>query len=128
MSVRSEFESRLNTWALANNIPVAFEGVPFTKPTNTPYAQSFLVVALVENPNVTAIRTRAKGYFQVNIWGLDGLGALETETLANSLAAAFPVVPKIGTVSVERPPYIAPALVVDAWRCVPVQIYYRVEN
>lgn len=129
MSIRSELETRLKTWADAQSpkIPIAFEGVPFTKPPGTPFLQAYLMPAVTINPTVDGIRSREVGIFQVNCWVADGKGSAEAEALARNIINLFPLVPKTGTVSIEKTPSMASPLIDDGWRVVPVTITYRQE-
>lgn len=106
MSIRSEIETTLLTWAAAQTpaIPVSVEGVPFTKPTSGGYLQIFFLDPTVINPDVAAERERETGVFQVDVCVPAGTGTKAGTALADSVKALFPVVPKTGTVSIERPP------------------------
>jgi hypothetical protein len=65
----------------------------------------------------------------MNIWGLAGTGAGKIETLAKSLAAAFPVIPKQGTVSIEDSANIGNIILDNSgWIIQPVSIPYRQES
>lgn len=129
MSVRSELEGRLKAWANAQmpKIPVAWEGVPFDKPLNGVFLQAFLLPAQTQNPTVDGSRTRELGIFHINCWGLDGEGWGKVEGLADNIVSLFPLLPKQGTVSVERTPSKQAHMLDNGWRVVPVVIYYRRE-
>jgi hypothetical protein len=127
ISVRPELETILATWANSSGIKVAWEGKQFDKPTSSPYVQPFLLPGTTINPTVDGTRQREVGIFQINVWGLDGKGAAETEGLAYQVASLYPIVPKVGTVSIERSPTIGPPFIEAGWRVVPVTILYRRE-
>ena len=128
--IRSELETRLAAFAAAQSppLPVAWEGIPFTKPTTGGYLEPFLISASTVNPDVAAKRSREVGVFQVNIYFPDGTGSAPCSNVAIALISAFPVVPKTGLVSIEQTPNAARALLdTSGWRVVPVSIKYRYE-
>jgi hypothetical protein len=130
MSLRSELETRLANWASAQSppIPVAWEGFPFVPPQNGgPYIQPFLLANTVTNATVDAARTRTRGNFQINVWVKDGKGSKVVEDLSNTIAALYPVLPKVGTVSVESPPQTSAAFTNVDWRVITISISYRQE-
>lgn len=106
MSVRSDIETRLRTWAAEQTpkLPVEFENVAFNKPTTTGYLQIFFLVKDTVNADVSAESERETGMFQINVCMLQGKGTKDTETAIEGLKAAFPVLPKTNPVSIERPP------------------------
>lgn len=126
-SVRPELEQRLKTWADNNGVRVAWEGVQFNKPTSGIFLQPVLLQGTTINPTVDGTRQREVGIFQVNVWGFDGKGAGETETTARSIVELFPILPKVGTVSIEKTPSIGAPIIESGWRVVPVTILYRRE-
>jgi hypothetical protein len=130
MSVRSEIESRINTWAKAQvpPIPVSFENVSFTKPTSGPYLEVFLLGETRLNRNVAADGIRSYGIFQINCYAPTNKGMGEVEALCNNMVALFPVLPKTGTVSIEAPLSWSGSDIIDGYVCVPVRGNYRVET
>lgn len=64
--IRAAFETRLNGMLPA--LATAFENVPYTPVTGTPYQQVFLLAAEPENPSVGAALERAIGIFQVTLF------------------------------------------------------------
>jgi hypothetical protein len=107
MSIRSEVEKRLLTWAKAQvpPVPVSVENVPFTKPTAGGYLKIFFLDAATVNSDVAAKGERETGVFQVDVCVPEGTGVLARDALVASVKALFPVLPKTGTVSIERPPH-----------------------
>lgn len=105
MSIRSEIEARLLAWAAAQSpqIPVALENVAFTKPS-VAYVQIFFLDPFTIHPDVACERERETGVFQVDVCVPQGTGTAAGEMLAKSVQALYPVLPKRGTVSIERPP------------------------
>lgn len=129
--IRAELETRLKVWADAQTpkIPVAFEGVTFTKPTDGVYLATFLLPTETIDVDVSATRKRRIGIFQINCWARAGKGMGQVETLAQNIIDLFPIIPKVGTVSVERTPYANDAIPDDSgWMIVPVTVEYRHES
>jgi hypothetical protein len=130
MSVRSELESRIKAWAESQSpaVPVSWEGVAFNKPLDGVFIQPFILPAQTQNPTVDGNRTRELGILHVNCWSPDGIGMGRVEALADKIVSLFPILPKTGTVSIERTPSKQAPMVADGWRILPVVIYYRREG
>jgi hypothetical protein len=128
MSIRSELESKLTTYAQANNLPVAWENAPFHKPTSGAWLECFLINNFTTERNVAATRFAAYGIFQVNVWFPEGKGMALGESIAYAIRDLYPIVPKTGTVSIEKTPTLAPTMASDGWRIIPVSIYWRQEQ
>lgn len=129
--VRAYFESALTTWASSQSpaIPISYENVPFTKPSSGPYIECFLLPAATVARTTKGDKTREVGIFQVNVWVLEGQGSGPAQSIADSIAALFPLVPKSGAVSIEKPPSIERAIYdVSGWYVLPLVIHYRHEN
>lgn len=129
--IRAELETRLKTWADAQvpKIPIAFEGVGFTKPTSGVYLEPFLLPSATMNNTVAGSRITRYGMFHVNCWALSGKGMREVETLAQSIVDLFPILPKSGTVSIERTPFVHDKETdLSGWVYVGVTIEYRHET
>lgn len=131
-TIRQELESRLATFASAYSSPallVAWENVPFTKPTNKPFLECFIIPAGIVSATLDASRTRERGTFQVNVWFPSGKGSSKVEGIARDIVAAFPVVPKIDNVSIEEPGNVS-RLITDlaGWIVLPIMFSYRVEG
>lgn len=128
MSIRSELETPLAAFAAAQNIPVAWEGVPFVAPTTGPYLQSYLLGSVTTNASVDGTRQRVRGTFQINVVVHDGLGSEAVDALAAQVVALYPLLPKTGTVSIEQPPQTGAAILVVDKRYIPIKIAYRQET
>ena len=126
--VRSFFETRLKTFADANNIPIAFQGVGFTKPASGQWLEAIVIPNMSYQREITADAAKVStvGIYQVNVWVKSGTGLGSAEALAQSIVALFPVVPK-GTVSIEIPGHVGRALSPDnsGWIAIPVTFGYR---
>ncbi len=130
MSVRSEIENKLVIFAAEQQppIPIAFEGVDFTKPIDGKYLELFMLANVSINKNVSASGKRTTGMFQINCYTPVGFGMAEVEALRDAVIELYPVVPKIGIVSIEAPLNSAMGFEVDTSICIPVTGKYRVET
>lgn len=133
MTVRSEVEKIVITWANSQTpkILVCVENVPFIKPPNTTgkYVEVIILGSTTTVVTVDGKREREVGIIQINCCVPQGTGAKAGEDLAEYIKNLFPVVPKVGTVSIERPANISRALDRDdGFRIVPVRINYRQER
>lgn len=129
--VRAEFETRLKRWADAQTplIPIAFENAPFTKPTDRPFLEAFLIPNLTLNYTVDGKRKTYMGLFQINCWAPSGKGMGEIERLVQSVINLYPMLPKTGRVSVESTPSAGSSIPdPSGWVIVPVTIKYRMET
>lgn len=129
MSTRSEIETKLNTWAKSQvpPIPVAYENVPFTKPTDGPYIEIVLLNSTAINRNL-ATDVRIYGKFQINVCAPINNGMGVVDALVDSVIALYPVLPKTGSVSIEQPLNDSPKQIVDNFVCVPITGNYRTES
>ena len=94
MTIRSELETKLATYATSKSIPVAWEGFPFTPPNSGVYLQPMLLNASSVCPTLDGIRTRTRGIFQVNIIIKDGVGSKDLENVVADIVskANIPVI------------------------------------
>lgn len=130
-TIRSELETRLQTWANAQTppIPIAFQNVAFTKPQAGCYLEPYLLPNGTSNEEVSGKRKTHIGIFQVNCWALSGRGMGEVELLAQKVVDLFPMLPKTGSVSIEGTPSAdSPLPDGTGWVIVPVTIKYRMES
>jgi hypothetical protein len=131
MSVRTEVETKLATWAAAQTpvVPVSYENVPFTKPTATAWLQIFFLDAITVNPDVAASGERETGIFQINVCTPENKGTKERDALVTAMKGLFPVLPKTGTVSFERPPTVSNGYNrTDGFFVTPMSFSYRQER
>ncbi len=129
--VATALESRLQAWASAQvpPVPIAFENVAFVKPTSTPWLEPFLIPNLTMNKELKGVRKTHLGLFQVNVWAPKGEGMGVVRALAQSVINLYPLLPKIGAVSIEETPTASrPLPDGDSWVVVPVLIKYRYES
>lgn len=129
MSARTEIETTLANFlnTLAPAIPVAWEGVPFNKPTSGIWVQPFMVSNTPVCANIGAQRFRTIGTYQINVFFKDGEGSAKVEAFANQIAALYPVFPKSGTVSFDKPTNAQTPYTDTDFRVVPVRIVWRTE-
>jgi hypothetical protein len=130
MTARSEIENRLLAWANSKSppIPIASENSKFKKPTDGSWLEFVMLNGVPTNRNVAAAGYRLRGQFQINIYGPAGIGAGGIEELANEIVNIFPVIPKIGTVSIEQPLSPAPLITtIGTSVCMPITGKYRIE-
>lgn len=130
MSIRSELETRLKTFADAQvpPIPIAWEGTPFTPPKDGAFFEVKMLASTNTSVNVAASNTRVRGNFQVNVVDRDGVGSKKIEDLASQVAALYPMLPKTGTVSIEQPAQKSAAILLLDKRIIAVTVNYRQEN
>ena len=126
--VRQAFEQRLDSWSIANSVPVAWENVDFTPPAG-PYTRAFLLPAQTTSDTLDKTHRRYQGVFQVTLVMPSGAGAGAAEALVVSLSSAFapqtPLVVSGVTVYVLTPMSAAPAQQEPDRYVVPVSCQYE---
>jgi hypothetical protein len=130
-TIRSTLETKLKVWADAQSpkIPVAFEGVSFNKPATGPYLEPLLIPNITSHNELSGQRTTRIGIFEVRCWWPSGKGMGGVEQLADKVATLFPMLPKVGSVSIENTPYAEhPQFDESGWIIVPVLVMYRYEH
>jgi hypothetical protein len=131
MSVKVELQKRLTDWATTQSIPVAKENVPFTKPSSSTgkYLEVMFLNSSVITPHLAGLGEREFGIMQINVCVPQGQGAGPGDALVANVKTLYPVVPKTGTVSVERPVQVSQAFTRDdGFRVIPLTVYYRQER
>ncbi len=126
-TLRKEIEDKVAAWAATKSIPIAYENVTFVKPSTT-FVELYIIPATTVNHTVAAKRATQYGIIQFNIYCKSGEGTKKSEDLAQELIDLFPVVPKVGTVSIEQTGSIMNPLYDSQWRVLPVRIRYRQEQ
>lgn len=130
--IRATLEGKLVQWANAQTpkVPIAFEGVAFQKPADgSPFLQPILLPNPTANKTVDGKRKTYTGLFQINCWAQSGKGMGQVEQLAQSVIGLYPMLPKVGSVSVEKTPAAEKSLPDDSgWLIVPVTVQYRMES
>lgn len=131
MNIRQEVEKTLLAYASAKipKIPVAFEAVPFTKPSTGNWLELMFLEPVVINPTVDVLRTRKYGIIQINCCVPDGQGMKALDQLTEEIVALFPVhdKTKFHTFTVEQTPKISSSFPDDKFRVAVVRVKYRQE-
>ena len=128
MTTRSEIESKLAAYATSKSIPVSYENVSFNQPCVGPFLEIYLFSTVRHNSDLAATHVRQKGLFQINCYGPVGDGMALVEALVEDIINIYPVLPKVGTVSIEAPLHASSGYIVDGFMCIPVTGRFRVES
>lgn len=129
VKIRAALETRLN--AMSPAIATAWEGIPYTPITGTPYQQVNLLLADSENPTLGDAMYRQAGLMQVLLCYPPGVGAKAAATRAELVRDWFPRGLGLSSggqsVLIDRTPSIAPALIDGDRYRVPVSIYFTAD-
>lgn len=130
MTLRTEIETRLKTWADAQvpAIPISYQNVKFVKPLTGSYLEIIFLTDHRINRDLSANNTRQTGMFQINCCSPLNTGMSQAEAIATSIVSLFPVLPKTGIVSIESPLSWSGSYVEDTFVCIPVRARYRIET
>ncbi len=127
-TVRKFFEKKIAAFAAANNIPVAYQGVGFTKPASGVYLETFVIpnTSTQREVSADADKVTQRGLYQVNVWVKSGQGLGAADVVVEQIVALFPVLPKL-EVSIETPGNPGRPLSLDTsgWIAIPVVFEYR---
>ncbi|MEW7854798.1 MULTISPECIES: DUF4128 domain-containing protein [Pseudomonas] len=133
--IRSLFEKRLKAWADARipKLPIAFENVPFTAPTDgSAYLKAFLLPGDTDSEDLEGRHTSYRGVFQVSVVTKAGNGRGSDGLIAEELQALFPnnlELSKSGfSVFVRSPMATASALQSDTTSTLPLRLTYRADT
>ncbi len=130
--IRYLLETRLANWAAARSpaLSIAWQNHPFTPPDGM-YLRAFLLPATTGSDDLQGSHRRYIGVYQVSIVAPPGSGSGAAESVANEIAALFPVnlalsiVSPAFRVSVLTPCSIATAIQESDRYVVPVSFRYR---
>lgn len=129
LKVSAAFEKRLGT--IANNISTAYENVPFTPVTGTPYQRVRLLPATPENPTLGDGYYREVGFFEIVLFYPLNSGRNAAQTKAEQIKAYFPrglTMTEAGiNVVVPRTPTIATATQLNDRYVIPITVEYYAE-
>lgn len=129
MKIRKLFESRLATWAATNSLPVAWENAPFTPAPGQTYLRAFLLRGATTSLDLLGAHRRYVGVFQVSVIAPSGVGSGAAETIAESIAALFPMNLRMvdgAVVVIVTQPMALHTVLVDGDICtVPVSCRYQ---
>ncbi len=119
--VRRALETALDA---ALSIDVAWENVPYTPTTGTPYARAYLLAGEPDNPEMGGLITE-RGFLQVSLFYPLGTGPAAAMATAEAIRTAFPRGASFtasGVVTqIERTPEIGPAMTEEDWYNLPVR-------
>lgn len=129
--IRQLFEQRLNTWALAKPIQVAWQNMPFTPPAGA-FMRAFMLPADTDSQDMASAHRAYTGVFQVSIEAPNGQGSGSAETLAAEIDALFPNGLRLTSgafaVQVISPCSIGPAIQGETRYLLPVWFRYRADT
>ena len=128
VSIRAALETRLN--ALSPSLATAWEGIPFTPVTGTPYQQVNLLTD-TENPTLGDGMYRVTGFMQVLLCYPPGTGPKAASTRAELIRDWFSRGLGLSSgginVRIDRTPTIASAIIdADRYR-LPVTVYFSAD-
>lgn len=89
-AIRRLYSARLDTWAKAKGLPVAWENVLFDPPATT-YLRFFILPAGVDSLDLAGAHRQHVGLAQATIVCPLGAGPAEVEGLVEELAELFPL-------------------------------------
>lgn len=126
--IRKAFETRLQTWATANGIEVAWQNVQFEPTVGSAYACVDLLPAKTNELFLDQTGRDYRGIIQVSLYMPAGTGAAAAEALVTSLDSSIAGSFTDGPIQVTltAPLCAAPALAAADWYMVPVSGTYRV--
>ncbi len=131
--IRALLEARLKTWADAQSpaIPVAWQNVPFTPPAGR-FLRAWVMPAETGSETLDGAHRRYTGVFQVSVYVPQGTGPGAAETLAEAIAALYPMNDILDTtaiaVQITSPMSIAAGINADGRYVVPVSCRYRADT
>ncbi len=129
VSIRTALETQLNS--LTPSIATAWESVPFTPVTGTPYQQINLFIADTLNPTLGDSMYRVKGFMQVTLCYPPNAGTKAASTRADLLVSHFKRAISLTsggvTVLIDKTPSIAPAIIDGDRYKIPVSIYFTAD-
>lgn len=129
MNIRQEVEKTVATFAAAQSLAVAYEGVPFTKPTAAPFVALMFLGSNNHNSTVDGEHTRRRGIVQIEAYVPTGKGMKALDDLTDKIVALFPFKNKelYQTFSVEGTPEVSAAFQDGSFMCAVVRVSYRQE-
>jgi hypothetical protein len=132
--IRSVLEGRLKAWAAARSpaLRIAYQNVAFTPTANEIYLRAFALPAGTSSNDLAGVHRLYTGVFQITIVTPVGGGPGAAETLADELAALYPLndqLTKEGfSVKVMTPVEQGPEQQEDTAFALPVSFQYRADT
>jgi hypothetical protein len=129
VNIRAALETRLN--AISPSIATAWESVPYTPVTGTPYQQVNLAVSDTQNPTLGDGMYRVIGFLQVLLCYPPGTGpkaaSARAELIRNQFQRGLGLSSGGTDVLIDRTPTIAPAIIDGDRYRLPVTIYFSAD-
>ena len=129
--IRSLLQGRLNAFATARTIPVAWENVQFAPPSGQ-YLRFDLLKAPTDSADLAGAHREYSGVCQISVFVPKGKGPTEAETLAADLAEVFPLNDRLVSGSfamqIMSPCSEGPPINGDTHFMVPVSFTYRADT
>jgi hypothetical protein len=129
--VRSLLEARLKAWAAARTpvLRIAYQNVAFTPNNDETYLRAFLIPAGTDSNDLAGAHRLYTGVFQITIVTPVGNGPSGAETIADELAALYPLNDRLVrnglTALIMTPVEPGPELTEDTSFALPVSFQYR---
>lgn len=128
--IRAALEGRLATWAATQSLQVAYQNVHFTEPAAT-YLRPFMLPAPTFSDDLEGTHRGHHGIFQVNVVAPIGNGPGVAETIAEAIAALFPLNQpdlRAAGVNITEPMTFGPAIQDSERYTLPVFCRYRADT
>lgn len=132
--IRSLLEARLKAWADARTpaLRVAYQNVAFTPNNGETYLRAFLLPAGTDSNDLAGAHRLYTGVFQITIVTPAGNGPAGAETIADELAALYPLNDRLVrnglTALIMTPVEPGPELTEDTAFALPVSFQYRADT
>ena len=129
VNIRAALETRLN--AISPSLATAWESVPYTPVTGTPFQQVNLLLNEAENPTLGDGMYRVTGFLQVLLCYPPGTGpkaaSARAELIRNQFQRGLGLSSGGTDVLIDRTPTIAPAIIDGDRYRLPVTIYFSAD-
>lgn len=132
--IRQLYEKRLRDWASARLKPlrIAYENVEFTPTEGETYLRAFAIPAGTDSNTLSGDHRAFTGVFQVSVVTPSGSGAGAAESIAEELAALYPVYLRLQRASFEvvtmTPVEPGPGIPDDSSYTVAASFQYRADT
>jgi len=127
--IRKAFESRLKTYATAQGLSIAYEGVAFSPPATT-YLRSFVLPANTNSDTLDGVHRGYQGVYQVSIVCPINTSSATIDAIVAALDALYPVTftQDGARITMTRPMGKRPAIQEPDRYVVPVDGAYRLDT
>ena len=129
VNIRAALETRLN--AISPSLATAWESVPYTPVTGTPFQQVNLLLNEAENPTLGDGMYRVTGFLQVLLCYPPGTGpkaaSARAELIRNQFQRGLGLSSGGTDVLIDRTPTIAPAIIDGDRYRIPVTVYFSAD-